>query len=78
MSLYDDLLEIDKHFRPIAKDDGLPIDLTMLCDEITYNYEALGGDIEKMSRQIAALTYSMWRLNTNRTNRPFDLTQKVK
>ena len=78
MSLYDDLLEIDKHFRPIAKDDGLPMDLTMLCDEITYNYQVLGGDIDNMSRQIAALTYSLWRLNTNRTNRPFDLTQKVK
>jgi hypothetical protein len=76
MSLYDGLIEIDKHFRPIAKDNGLPVDLTLLCDEIAYNYEVLGGDINKMSRQIAALTYSMWRLHTNRTNRPFDMKTK--
>lgn len=82
MKTSDELLnQIDKHYRPLAK-EGVNPECKALMDEVEYNYRVLAGykkeDELIMSRQVVALTYAMWRLMTNRKDKPFDLTQKVK
>ena len=82
MKTSDELLnQIDKHYRPLAK-EGVNPECKALMDEVEYNYRVLAGykkeDEIIMSRQVVALTYAMWRLMTNRKDKPFDLTQTVK
>lgn len=63
------LKSLHKHYAPLSKD--IPVDLKELADEVNYNYKLLSGVDQEaeilVSRQIASLTYSIWRLHTHRS-----------
>jgi len=66
--MIEELTKLHKHYAPLYKGD-LPEDLIKLADEVRYSYKILCEyDDPIMSRQIAAMAYTMWRMKTGRAS----------